>query len=68
MDDEDVLHLVADGEIDPSEIDNFKNLSEGAQELVKDHGVSVDEAEHVQEIKDELGVDDDDAIELAELM
>lgn len=44
MDDEDILEMVADGELEPDQIEVFKELSEEAQELVADGSISVDEA------------------------
>ena len=34
MDDEEILQLVADGELDSSEIDDFKELASELQEMV----------------------------------
>lgn len=34
MDDEEILQMVADGELDSSEIDDFKALDDGFQEMV----------------------------------
>ncbi len=44
MDDEDILEMVADGELEPDQIEEFKELSEEVQELVADGSITVDEA------------------------
>ncbi len=44
MDDEEILQMVADGELDSSQIDDFKNLSDEMQELVANGDIDVDEA------------------------
>lgn len=48
MDDEDILQLVADGEIDASEIADFKELSDEMQQMVADGELSVDEARELE--------------------
>ena len=47
MDDEEILQMVADGELDPSEIDDFKDLSDDLQEMVASGELTVDEAEEL---------------------
>jgi hypothetical protein len=44
MDDEDILEMVADGDLEPDQIEEFKELSEEVQELVADGSITVDEA------------------------
>lgn len=44
MDDEDILELVADGELDPDQIDDFRELSDEAKELVTDGSITAEEA------------------------
>lgn len=44
MDDEEILQMVADGELDPSEIDDFKDLSDELQELVVNGDIDLDDA------------------------
>ena len=44
MDDEEILQLVADGELDSSEIDDFKELGSELQEMVVSGELSLDEA------------------------
>jgi hypothetical protein len=44
MDDEEILQMVADGELDPSEIDDFKDLSDELQEMVVNGELDLDEA------------------------
>ena len=44
MDDEEILQMVADGELDSSQIDDFKNLSDEMQELVANGDIDIDEA------------------------
>ena len=44
MDDEEILQLVVDGELDPSEVEDFKELDEEIQEMVTDGELEVDEA------------------------
>ena len=44
MDDEQILQMVADGELDASQIEDFKNLDSGIQELVESGDLSVDDA------------------------
>lgn len=44
MDDEDILEMVAEGELEPDQIEEFKELSDEAQELVVDGSITVDEA------------------------
>ena len=36
--------MVADGELDPDQIKEFRELSDGAQELVVDGDITIDEA------------------------
>lgn len=44
MDDEEILQMVADGELDSSEIEDFKGLSDEVQELVANGDIDIDEA------------------------
>ncbi|MFA6458265.1 MAG: hypothetical protein WCV72_02640 [Patescibacteria group bacterium] len=44
MDDEEILELVADGELDPSQIDDFNNLNDELQTMVVDGELTMDEA------------------------
>ncbi|QQR82988.1 hypothetical protein IPJ72_04140 [Candidatus Peregrinibacteria bacterium] len=44
MDDEEILQMVADGELDSSEIEDFKELSDELQELVSNGDIDIDEA------------------------
>jgi hypothetical protein len=44
MDDEEILQMVADGELDSSEIEDFKELSDELQELVANGDIDIDEA------------------------
>ena len=44
MDDEEILQMVADGELDPAEIDDFKELDEELQEVVANGELDLDEA------------------------
>lgn len=49
MDDEQILQLVEDGTIDPSEISSFKELNEELQEMVVSGELSLDEATDINE-------------------
>lgn len=44
MDDEQILQMVADGELDATQIEDFKNLDSEIQELVESGDLSVDDA------------------------
>jgi len=44
MDDEEILQMVADGELDPSEVEDFQNLSDEMKELVANGDIDLDEA------------------------
>jgi len=44
MDDEEILQMVADGELDPSEIDDFKDLDDELQEMVASGELDLDDA------------------------
>ena len=44
MDDEEILQMVADGELDSSEIDDFRDLSDEFQEMVSSGELTLDEA------------------------
>ena len=44
MPDEEILQLVKDGELDPSEIEDFKELDEEIQEMVVEGELDMDEA------------------------
>lgn len=47
MDPEEILQLVADGQLDPSDIEDFKELSDELQELVRDGDLSLDDAKEI---------------------
>lgn len=47
MDDEEILQMVADGELDPSEIDDFRELDDELQEMVVSGEMSLEEAEEL---------------------
>ena len=49
MDDEEILQLVEDGTIDPSEISDFKELNEELQEMVVGGELSLDDALELNE-------------------
>jgi hypothetical protein len=36
MDDEEILQLVIDGDLDPNDVEDFKDLDEDIQELIAD--------------------------------
>jgi len=44
MDDEEILQLVANGELDPSQIEDFKNLSDELQTMMVDGEIDLEEA------------------------
>lgn len=44
MDNEDILEMVADGELESDQIEDFTVLSEEAKELVVDGSLTADEA------------------------
>ena len=44
MDDEEILQMVADGELDPSEVEDFQGLSDEIKELVANGEIDLDEA------------------------
>jgi hypothetical protein len=44
MDEEDILQLVADGELDPSEAEDFAELEDEVQDLVLSGELDIDEA------------------------
>ena len=43
-------------------------LSEEVKEIAKNYDIDTDTAERAQELVDELGIDEDDAVELADLL
>ena len=47
MDDEEILQLVTDGELDPSEIEDFKELDNEIQEMVVDGEIDMDDARDI---------------------
>ncbi|MDP2668487.1 MAG: hypothetical protein Q8P07_01485 [bacterium] len=47
-----------------SDSDDEDEVDEETTELMKEHDLDVDDAKHVQEIMDDLGLDESDAIEL----
>ena len=49
MDDEEILQLVVNGELDPSEIDDFKALNEEIQEMIVNGEIEMDEALDINE-------------------
>ena len=44
MDDEEILQMVADGELDPEQVEEFRDLDGEIQELVESGDLTVDEA------------------------
>lgn len=44
MDDEEILQLVADGELDHTEIEDFKELDEEIQDMVVNGEIELDDA------------------------
>jgi hypothetical protein len=44
MDDSEILQLVEDGELDSSQIEDFRNLNEELQQMVVDGEITLDEA------------------------
>ena len=44
MDDEEILQLVADDELDPSEIEDFKELDDEIQEMVVGGEIELEDA------------------------
>lgn len=44
MDDEEILQMVVDGELDASEVDDFKDLNDELQEMVSSGEVTLEEA------------------------
>ena len=48
MDPEDILQLVTDGELDPSQIEDFKELDDELQQMVADGELTVEEATELQ--------------------
>ena len=44
MDDEEILELVASGELDPGDIDDFRELDDDVQEMVVNSEIDMDEA------------------------
>jgi hypothetical protein len=49
---------------DKPEDSDDEELDEDVIDLMKDHDLDVDDAKHVQEIMDDLGLDESDAVEL----
>lgn len=49
MDDEEILQMVIDGELDSSEIEDFKNLSDELQELVVNGDLDLSDAIELDE-------------------
>ncbi len=47
MDPEEILQLVADGELDPEDIEDFKELDEHIQERVADGELTMEEAREI---------------------
>jgi len=45
---------------------NLILMDENTKQIMEDHDIDKDTAEHIQEIMDEYGVDEDDAIMLEE--
>ena len=50
------------------EIEEFETTDEDTSDLMKNYDIDLETAEHVQEIMDELGVDEDEAVELEEIL
>ncbi len=48
--------------------DKKEELDEDIKDLMKNHDLDKDEAEHVQEIIDETGLDEDCAVELKDIL
>lgn len=46
MDDEEILQLVADGELDPEDIEDFKELNVDIQDMVADGYMTTDDAQY----------------------
>ena len=44
MDDEEILELVKNGDLDPSDIDDFKELDPDIQEMVASGDIAMDDA------------------------
>ncbi len=44
MDDEEILQMVVDGELDASEVDDFKDLADEFQDMVASGEITLDEA------------------------
>ena len=41
MDDEEILQLVIDGDLDPSDVEDFKELDDEIQELIADREIDM---------------------------
>ncbi|MCX6795782.1 MAG: hypothetical protein NT165_03625 [Candidatus Falkowbacteria bacterium] len=50
------------------ETEQFDAPDEDTLDLMKNYDIDLETAEHVQEIMDELGVDEDEAVELEEIL
>lgn len=44
MDDEEILQMVVDGELDADEVDDFQDLDDEFQDMVRDGEVTLEEA------------------------
>lgn len=44
MDPEEILELVAGGDLDPEDIDDFQSLDDSIQQMVADGNISVEDA------------------------
>ena len=44
MDDEEILQMVADGELDADEVEDFKELSDEFQDMVSDGEIELEDA------------------------
>jgi len=54
MDDEEILEMVADGTIDPEQIDTLRNVDENTIELIKSGEIDPDQAEAFESLDPEL--------------
>lgn len=44
MDDEEILQMVVDGELDAGEVDDFKDLDDEFQDMVRDGDITLEDA------------------------
>ncbi len=50
MDESEILQLIAEGRIEPDEVDEFRDLSEEMQQKIADGELDMDEVEDVEDI------------------